>query len=91
MNSTVTTLRHILEEIVLHKKQEVAQMRQKLPLTALQKQLTAAPKVREFLTALQQSPYQPSLIAEVLSRQFRQSTRHPPAGNHPPTLQRVYH
>lgn len=65
MNSTVTNLRHILEEIVLHKKQEVAQLRQKLPLTALQKQLTAAPKVREFLTALQQSPHQPSLIAEV--------------------------
>jgi indole-3-glycerol phosphate synthase len=65
MNITAVTPRHILEEIVSHKKQEVAQMRQQIALTTLQKQLTAAPKVREFLTALQQSPHQPSLIAEV--------------------------
>ncbi|WP_208345302.1 indole-3-glycerol phosphate synthase TrpC, partial [Aetokthonos hydrillicola] len=61
----VTTKPHILEEIVLHKKQEVAQMRRELPLIALQKQLTAAPAVRNFLAALQESPSKPSLIAEV--------------------------
>ncbi|QSJ14675.1 indole-3-glycerol phosphate synthase TrpC [Nostoc sp. UHCC 0702] len=57
--------RHILEEIVWYKWQEVAQMQQELPLAALQNQLTAAPPVRNFLTALQQNPSQPSLIAEV--------------------------
>lgn len=57
--------RHILDEIVWHKKQEVAQMRQDLPLVALQQQLNAAPAVRDFLKALQQSPSNPSLIAEV--------------------------
>jgi indole-3-glycerol phosphate synthase len=57
--------RHILEEIVLQKKQEVVQMQQKMPLAIVQNQLTAAPTVRDFLGALQQSPYRPSLIAEV--------------------------
>ncbi|NMG19991.1 indole-3-glycerol phosphate synthase TrpC [Brasilonema bromeliae] len=57
--------RHILEEIVWYKKQEVAQMRQDLPLATLQQQLNAAPSVRNFLTALKQNPHQPSLIAEV--------------------------
>ncbi len=57
--------RHILEEIVLQKKQEIVQMQQEMPLVAVQNQLTAAPKVRNFLDALQQSPYRPSLIAEV--------------------------
>lgn len=57
--------RHILEEIVWHKKQEVAQMRQELPLASLQQQLSAAPLPRNFLSALQQSPYVPSPIAEV--------------------------
>ncbi|MCV3216937.1 indole-3-glycerol phosphate synthase TrpC [Plectonema radiosum NIES-515] len=57
--------RHILEEIVSHKKQEVAQMQQEMPLTTVQNQLNDAPIVRNFLSALQQSPYKPSLIAEV--------------------------
>ncbi|WP_460201975.1 indole-3-glycerol phosphate synthase TrpC [Scytonema sp. NUACC21] len=57
--------RHILEEIVWHKRQEVAQMRQEMRLALLQQQLNAAPVVRNFLTALQQNPHVPSLIAEV--------------------------
>ncbi len=57
--------RHILEEIVLHKRQEVAQMQQELPLASLRQQLNAAPAVRNFLTALQENSNQPSLIAEV--------------------------
>ncbi|ODG99131.1 indole-3-glycerol phosphate synthase [Nostoc sp. KVJ20] len=65
MINQVTTSRHILEEIVLHKRQEVAQMQQEFSLTDLQQQLIAAPTVRNFLTALQQNPQQPSLIAEV--------------------------
>ncbi|HYW21691.1 MAG TPA: indole-3-glycerol phosphate synthase TrpC [Nodularia sp. (in: cyanobacteria)] len=65
MNIPVVTHRHILEEIVLHKRHEVAQMQQQLPLTALQQQLNTAPIVRNFLSALQHNPCQPSLIAEV--------------------------
>ncbi|MEH2414527.1 indole-3-glycerol phosphate synthase TrpC [Nostoc sp.] len=65
MINQVVTSRHILEEIVLHKKKEVAQMQQELPLASLQKQLNAAPNVRNFLNALQENPNQPSLIAEV--------------------------
>jgi len=65
MINQVTTSRHILEEIVSHKRQEVAQMQQELPLASLRQQLNAAPTVRNFLTALQENPSQPSLIAEV--------------------------
>ncbi|MDB9372749.1 indole-3-glycerol phosphate synthase TrpC [Nodularia sphaerocarpa] len=65
MNISVVTDGHILEEIVLHKRQEVAQMQQQLPLTALQERLNTAPTVRNFLRALQESSCQPSLIAEV--------------------------
>ncbi|RCJ25774.1 indole-3-glycerol phosphate synthase [Nostoc sp. ATCC 43529] len=56
---------HILEEIVLHKKQEVAQMQQEFSLAFLEQQLIVAPSVRNFLSALQENPKQPSLIAEV--------------------------
>ncbi|MCF2150659.1 indole-3-glycerol phosphate synthase TrpC [Desmonostoc muscorum LEGE 12446] len=65
MIKQITRPRHILEEIVLHKKQEVAQMQQELPLASLQQQLIVAPTVRNFLSALQENPKQPSLIAEV--------------------------
>ncbi|MGF1937938.1 MAG: indole-3-glycerol phosphate synthase TrpC [Nostoc sp. ChiQUE02] len=65
MTNQVTTSRHILEEIVLHKRQEVAQMQQEFPLASLQQQLITAPTIRNFLAALQQNPNQPSLIAEV--------------------------
>lgn len=65
MINQVAPPRHILEEIVLHKRQEVAQMVQELPLASLRQQLNAAPTVRNFLTALQENPNQPSLIAEV--------------------------
>ncbi|MDB9375383.1 indole-3-glycerol phosphate synthase TrpC [Nodularia sphaerocarpa] len=60
-----TRLQPILREIVWHKKQEVAQMHQQMSLASLQRQLTAAPTVRDFLTALQQNPDKPGLIAEV--------------------------
>lgn len=58
---------HILEEIVLHKVKEVAQMQSSLSFTSLQQQLDVNPPcaVRNFLSALQQSSYRPSLIAEV--------------------------
>ncbi|TVP61037.1 MAG: indole-3-glycerol phosphate synthase TrpC [Nodularia sp. (in: Bacteria)] len=60
-----TRLQPILREIVWHKRQEVTQMHQQMSLASLQRQLTAAPTVRDFLTALQQNPYKPGLIAEV--------------------------
>ncbi|MDZ7968819.1 MAG: indole-3-glycerol phosphate synthase TrpC [Nostoc sp. DedSLP03] len=65
MTNQVAPSRHILEEIVSHKRQEVAQMQQELPLGSLRQQLNIAPTVRNFLTALQDNPNQPSLIAEV--------------------------
>ncbi|MEH2091438.1 indole-3-glycerol phosphate synthase TrpC [Nostoc sp.] len=65
MTNQVAPSRHILDEIVSHKRQEVAQMQQELPLASLRQQLNTAPTVRNFLTALQENPNQPSLIAEV--------------------------
>ncbi|AUB34942.1 trpC, indole-3-glycerol phosphate synthase [Nostoc flagelliforme CCNUN1] len=65
MTNQVAPPRHILEEIVLHKRQEVAQMQQELPLISLRQQLNSAPTVRNFLNALQENLNQPSLIAEV--------------------------
>jgi indole-3-glycerol phosphate synthase len=57
--------RHILEEIVWHKQQEVAQMRADVPLVDLQNQVKDTPWAEDFLIALQQSPNRPALIAEV--------------------------
>ncbi|MEH2177787.1 indole-3-glycerol phosphate synthase TrpC [Nostoc sp.] len=65
MTNQVAPSRHILEDIVSHKRQEVAKMQQELPLASLRQQLNAAPTVRNFLTALQSNTNQPSLIAEV--------------------------
>ena len=61
----LTKPRHILDEIVLHKRQEVAQMRLESPLAEVQEQLKDAPPVRNFLKALQDNSHCPSLIAEV--------------------------
>ncbi len=57
--------RHLLEEIVWHKEQEVERQREQLPLKQLQQQLDQAPPVRDFVAALTQSPHPVSLIAEV--------------------------
>lgn len=57
--------RHILEEIVWHKEKEVDQLRERLPLLELRKQVQEAPPVRDFAGALQQGKTQPALIAEV--------------------------
>ncbi|MBD2614879.1 MAG: indole-3-glycerol phosphate synthase TrpC [Nostoc sp. ZfuVER08] len=58
-------LQPTLKEIVWQKKYEVAQIQQEMSLASLQRQLTAAPTVRDFLSALQQSHYRPCIIAEV--------------------------
>ena len=57
--------RHILEEIVWQKEVEVDQMRERVPLVELQKQVLSAPAPRDLLAALQQSPAKPAVIAEV--------------------------
>ncbi|BAY78003.1 indole-3-glycerol phosphate synthase [Nostoc linckia NIES-25] len=65
MINQLTHRRHILEEIVLHKKQEIARMQEEFSLAFLEQQLIVAPAVRNFLSALQENPKVPSLIAEV--------------------------
>jgi indole-3-glycerol phosphate synthase len=65
VTATQTNPRQILAQIVQHKEQEIAQMRQQLTLGDLQRQLKTAPPVRDFLKALQSSSHYPSLIAEV--------------------------
>ncbi|NJL61544.1 MAG: indole-3-glycerol phosphate synthase TrpC [Methylacidiphilales bacterium] len=57
--------RHILEEIVLHKQQEVELMYEELAFAELKNQVTSAPIVRDFLAAIRQNPNKPSIIAEV--------------------------
>jgi indole-3-glycerol phosphate synthase len=56
---------NILEEIVWHKEVEIDQMREKRPLTELQKQALSAPPTRDFIAALRQGSTKPALIAEV--------------------------
>ncbi|MBE9136121.1 indole-3-glycerol phosphate synthase TrpC [Nodosilinea sp. LEGE 07088] len=57
--------RHILEKIVWHKETEVAQLREKLSLADLQRQILDAPPPRDFIGALRASETAPALIAEV--------------------------
>lgn len=57
--------RHILEEIVWQKETEVAQMRDRTPLSELQKKAAIAPPPRDFLAALRHHPTKPAVIAEV--------------------------
>ncbi|KYC38046.1 indole-3-glycerol phosphate synthase [Scytonema hofmannii PCC 7110] len=57
--------RHILEEIVRYKQQEVSKRRELLPFPNLLNQIATAPSVRDFLFALQNNSKKPSLIAEV--------------------------
>ncbi len=56
---------HILEEIVWHKEIEVDQMRERLSLLELKKQIEKAPPVKDFYEALKHGKTQPALIAEV--------------------------
>jgi indole-3-glycerol phosphate synthase len=58
-------LQPIIKEIVWQKKHEVAQIQQEMSWASFQRQVSAAPTVRDFFTALQQSPYRPCIIAEV--------------------------
>lgn len=56
---------HILEEIVWQKEKEVDQLRDKLPLLDLRKQLLNAPPTKDFVAALRAQKTQPAVLAEV--------------------------
>jgi indole-3-glycerol phosphate synthase len=56
---------HILEEIVWQKETEIAQKRDRTPLSELHKKLPFAPPTRDFLAALKNSETTPAIIAEV--------------------------
>ncbi|WNZ44388.1 indole-3-glycerol phosphate synthase TrpC [Leptolyngbya boryana CZ1] len=56
---------NILEEIIWHKETEVDQLREKLPLSELQRKLKDAPAPKDFLAALRNNPKKPAVIAEV--------------------------
>lgn len=56
---------NILEEIVWQKETEVEQMREKVPLSELQKQALMVPPTRDFIAALGNAKTNPALIAEV--------------------------
>ncbi len=57
--------RNILEKIVWHKEVEVEQMRDRLPLLELRKQIVNLAPPRDFIGALKAQKTQPALIAEV--------------------------
>jgi indole-3-glycerol phosphate synthase len=57
--------RHILEEIVWHKEKEVDQMRERVSLAELRKQVQTAAPPRDFKEALSSGKTRPALIAEV--------------------------
>lgn len=56
---------NILEEIVWHKETEVTQMRERLPLSDLQRKIANVPPPRDFVAALREGKTKPALIAEV--------------------------
>ncbi len=60
-----TEAQHILEEIVWHKEDEVAKMRDRLPLMKLRQQVATVEPPKDFLAALRQGQTNPALIAEV--------------------------
>ncbi len=65
LNNQLSKPRHILDEIVIHKQQEVAIMKDQLSLQDLKKKVNFAPSPKNFLNSLRQNPIKPSIIAEV--------------------------
>ncbi len=57
--------RNILEKIVWHKETEVQQMRERVSLLELQRQVKSAAPAKDFVGALRQGRSQPAVIAEV--------------------------
>jgi indole-3-glycerol phosphate synthase len=57
--------KHILEEIVWHKEEEVERLREGLSLLELRKQEQNVPPAKDFLGAITKGNTQPALIAEV--------------------------
>lgn len=56
---------HILEEIVWEKEKEIDQLRERVPLIQLQKQVRDMAPPKDFMAALRQAKTRPGLIAEV--------------------------
>ncbi|MEO1378406.1 MAG: indole-3-glycerol phosphate synthase TrpC [Cyanobacteria bacterium J06635_10] len=65
LNSSQIKTGTILDKIVIHKQQEVAVMKEKLPLEELKAKVDLAPSVKDFLNNLRQNNIKPSIIAEV--------------------------
>lgn len=59
----VPKFQHILEKIVVHKRQEVTQRKESLPLTHVKQQFASPPQ--NFLHALRSNLHKPAIIAEV--------------------------
>ncbi len=55
----------LLEEILSHKRIEVAKQKARVPLTSMEALARATPPAKDFVEGLQASPSQPALIAEV--------------------------
>lgn len=55
----------LLEEIMAHKRQEVAERKTNLPLVEVRRQADERPTAVDFVKALRNAPSQPALIAEV--------------------------
>ncbi|HHP7232170.1 MAG TPA: indole-3-glycerol phosphate synthase TrpC [Xenococcaceae cyanobacterium] len=58
-------MKQILQKIVKHKVQEIAQRQQQLTLSELQQQVAEAPAARDFVQALKSNYPRPGIIAEV--------------------------
>jgi len=65
LNYQSTKTRTILDEIVIQKQQEVAILKEQLPLEDLKIKVDFAPLPKNFLNSLRQNPIKPSIIAEV--------------------------
>ncbi|MEM7714058.1 MAG: indole-3-glycerol phosphate synthase TrpC [Cyanobacteria bacterium P01_A01_bin.68] len=65
VNNQLCKPRHILDEIVIHKQQEVMMMKEQLPLKDLQKKVDCVPSAKNLLNSLRQNSIKPSIIAEV--------------------------
>ncbi|KST62568.1 indole-3-glycerol phosphate synthase TrpC [Mastigocoleus testarum] len=61
-NQQVPKFQHILEKIVLHKRQEVNQKKESFPLTRVKQQFASPPQ--NFLRALRSNQHKPAIIAE---------------------------
>lgn len=65
LNYQSTKPDNILDEIVIHKQQEVEFLKENIPLKYLKAKVTFVPSTNNFLNSLRKNPVKPSIIAEV--------------------------